>query len=421
MELLKLDIADRVIAVLSIVTTILILLNDIGYIPSIPYYVTAPLLLGSLYYCVRKGSARNRYAMRFLIFIPISLLFANPDPVFRSWQRLAFFLLVFLVASPLFVSEKLTTYRRNCVLVFLRCCSIIGIISFFAYFLGISWMTIDEDSAMFYMERAGYFSGITKQSMMLGPIAGLGALLNYSEFESTKKKVYLLPLFLCVGSCMFAASRSAFIALLLSILFMAYRRYGKVRFIKFAFVCTIVGFLSFPLWKSGMWGLSMKQQAHEDDTEFFDSRAEKYEYRTREFLSSPIYGVGFAAIDTNTGEVYNTETGTIEPGSSWLAVLSMTGIVGFLLFLAVALRAFMILLRMKRTHYSILLASCMLFMFIHWQAEGYIFSAGNPLCFFSWLVLGCGFDQNYRFVDGKIYRLLRPIRIHKKLQLRSSK
>lgn len=389
---------NRYLLELSVVTTVLLLLNDIGKIPTISYYVTAPLLLVSLVYCLRRGFIRNRNCIFFLIVLPISIILGGPDPVFRSWERLAFFVIVYLIASPLYSNKTLATYRKNCFIIFLFCCSIIGIISFFAYFLGISWMTVDEDTALLYgektllyMERAGYFSGITKQSMMLGPIAGLGALLNLIEYLHSKRKIFLLPLFFCIGSCMFAASRSAFIALLISILYMLYREYGLSRFVRLLIACTIVGSLSFPLWKGALLGLSMKQEVHADDTELFDSRSEKYENRANEFISSPIWGIGFAAIDTTSGEAYNTRTGTIEPGTSWLAILSMTGILGFALFVSIIANSYKGILK-RKDPYSCLLLCCLILMMIHWNAEGYIFSAGNPLCFFSWLVIGCGCD-----------------------------
>ncbi len=59
-----------------------------------------------------------------------------------------------------------------------------------------------------------------------------------------------------------------------------------------------------------------------------------------EFESSPLIGVGFDAIDLNLSSAsggYDKDSGMVESGSSWLIILSMTGLIGAILLFPVLL------------------------------------------------------------------------------------
>lgn len=64
------------------------------------------------------------------------------------------------------------------------------------------------------------------------------------------------------------------------------------------------------------------------------SRDDLWDARMTEFKGFPIFGVGFATVKPDYAKTnkVNLETGTIEPGSSWLFLLSSMGITGFLAF-----------------------------------------------------------------------------------------
>ena len=115
------------------------------------------------------------------------------------------------------------------------------------------------------------------------------------------------------------------------------------------------------------------------------SRELKWLFRIEEFIKSPFFGVGFGTIDPNSLETFDRQTGTIEPGSSWLSILSMTGLIGFLAFIAMLFRLYK-----KRTNsklYSYLIAYLSFFL-IHFVFEGYILASGSLMFFCFWLLLG---------------------------------
>ena len=122
---------------------------------------------------------------------------------------------------------------------------------------------------------------------------------------------------------------------------------------------------------------------------------------SNEQVNNIINGVQVAFIIPVTNkDVYNPLTGTIEPGTSWLAVLSMTGIIGFILFLSIFITCFK---QSLSNQYSIQLTGLLAFFAVHLLVEGYVFAASNHVCYMFWLILGCSFDyknhkdDNYEF------------------------
>ena len=80
----------------------------------------------------------------------------------------------------------------------------------------------------------------------------------------------------------------------------------------------------------------------------------------------------------------------IEPGSSYLAVLSMTGGVGTAVFLS-ALGFLLFRFAFSRRPADLdreILSVVGIYLGVHGVAEGWIFGFGHPLCFLFWLWLG---------------------------------
>lgn len=341
---------------------------------------------------LNKKAYVDKLSLAFLLLLPFSIILASPDPIFRSFERLLSFLPLYIIGSPLFRSSSFTKFRITSFNTFLIIFVLLGVGSCFCYFFGINMMTLNREESEITYQTAGYFSGLTKQSMMLGPVGGITALLGGYKYMQCKRKIYLLILIMGYLACIYSASRGAFVASTIALLVLLYRMSVNIAlyFKRLFFILILIG-ISSPIWISSTEMLQEKHNVHKDDTEIFDSRAEKFAYRLEEFISSPIYGVGFSAIDPNIGDKYSRQ-GVIEPGSSWLAILSMTGILGAILFVKMFVRS------LKRSFSCnkrmVLLSSILVLMSIHWIVEGYIFASGNTLCFFSWLILGMCYDKN---------------------------
>ena len=376
------------------IVALLVMHYMIGKIPSIPNVVMGGVFIFTISLVwQQKNIVLDKFYFAFLLYLPFTIISAMPDPVFRSWERLGLFVLLYLVASPVLQSEYIRMLRRKMLFYIIFICVILSIGSFIGYFLGFNFCTINLKEVTDYQGVAGHFSGLTKQSMYLGPISGISAIYFLDKFLFKKKILYLLLLIGCLGSLLFASSRGAFGATLigcLSILFL--HSQSKLLFLKKVFIIGLVLLLSFPFWKFATEALQNKQEIHRNKTEMFDSRTGKVEARFFEFSTHPLLGVGFSAILPNGNDSYNKITGTIEPGSSWLGILSMTGVIGFVLFCIILGRAYRGVLLATDDFYLI---GLLIFYCIHMFIEGYVFAAGNPISFILWLIMGVSYDKKF--------------------------
>lgn len=244
-----------------------------------------------------------------------------------------------------------------------------------------------------YAGNGGHFSGLTNHSMLLGPISAIAGILLFDRYLKSKNRKLLLLLIPCIGSLFFAASRGALIGFVIAIVSMLYYvSKNKKSFLKRILGITILLAVSFPLWQSFTTDISNKQAGRVQEGGTFDSRTTKVEARWDEFVKNPIFGVGFASIDPHGKDYYDRVTGTIEPGTSWLTVLSMLGIIGFLLFVNICKKAF-INVKEKR---DLFLLGVLTFFLIHFLVEGYIFGAGGPLCSIAWLAIANAYDSKIK-------------------------
>jgi O-antigen ligase len=120
-----------------------------------------------------------------------------------------------------------------------------------------------------------------------------------------------------------------------------------------------------------------------------DTRGHLWAARLEEYMSSPVIGVGF-----QQQRIYrkDTDENFLEPGSSYLAVLSMTGTVGLIGFVWLVVSLFSSLFTSTSavpTAYQDLLRGWTAFFAVHLIIEGYIFACGSLLCFLFWLTAGC--------------------------------
>jgi O-antigen ligase len=135
-----------------------------------------------------------------------------------------------------------------------------------------------------------------------------------------------------------------------------------------------------------------KISSAQESGDITSSRTNLWNARLTEFSSSPIVGIGFASVNVDLNEEarFDEETGKVEPGSSWLAILSMTGILGFLFFFIMFVKYFLFIWKKANSNniYLCLLGSLLVFYAIHMLGEGYIISSGSGLFFYFWLLLG---------------------------------
>ena len=374
---------------------IVALLAMVPIIGGLPGWMTSSIYISYMLCVIYYGIYRNRIEivpLFFILYLPISLYLSNPIPIFRSWERLMAFMMLFIVASPLIQSVVARNLRRQTLTWILRFSVIISVICFFCYFLDINLFEDDYRETYYddYEEFIGHFSGITRHSMLLGPISSIATLYLIDEVRKHRRYILLPLIVMTIGTLLFAASRLSIVAAIAGVVLTLLMKYGaRMRIVKYALITCVVATMIYPWTKQYIKPVINK---HENvETGVYDTRTEKIEFRFSEFKKSPIVGIGFASIDPDGQDDYDLVTGTIEPGSSWLAILSMTGIVGMILFIGIIVYSYYTI---KFTD-SYLLPSLLFFFIIHMMAEGYVFSSGNTIGFILWLVIGNCYDSRW--------------------------
>lgn len=352
------------------------------------------MVIAIIYLLYSKSKVDTSFAI-LLFYIPISIALASPNPVFRSWERYVYFVMLIIAVSPILKGEKAAKFRNSVFKGTSLFCVVIAVVCFFCYFLGINYMRRGWDGSLiedYLVNTAGTFSGITSHSMLLGPIAGISVLVCCYWAMVTKRWYYWILAILSMGSVLFAASRSSLISTLIGVValfFFFQPKMGKA--IKRLFIVILLGTISYPMWQSALDGLNEKNKGDIEEGINLDSRKEKWNIRIAEWKDSPIWGIGFVAVSDR--DDYGASSGVIEPGSSWLAVLSMTGLIGFIIFCSIFYRSLKNTLP-RRTPESALLGGCLILVGVHMIGEGHIFSAGSFLCFLVWLIIGCSTDYS---------------------------
>lgn len=389
----QLSRTERGLMLLSFTLAFCELFNILGFAV---FRINNILLVGLMAFVVvvygfSRGVRINGLYISYFVYLLVNVALTNPPAVFQSWLRLGLFIGLLLCVGPVLQNDTMRQFRMQSFKYVLLLGVPLSVISFVCYYLGINfiWSDFSHD-----VNVGGVFSGLFQNSMLLGPVSAVSACYCFWAYFNTKAKWWLLLFVLSIGVCMFSSSRSAVYGAAIgcmSIILLSNRGSGKR--IKQILVIGIIACATFPLWQGALSGISQKNAANESMGEY-GSRTEKFESRIEEFESSPIFGVGFAAINPNGRDAYNPRTGVVEPGSSWLAVLSMTGVIGFMFILTMYVKAFFAAKRCT-SKYGSLFVGLIVYLTFHEMFEGYMMAAGSTLCFISWLIIGVASDLKY--------------------------
>lgn len=348
----------------------------------IPFVIIPIIYLIVLFFGIRFKIIRINFLVTLLILVfSFSILFNSIPNYFRVNQRFLLFVLSIVILSPLITSKflhllrKYTFYFTNILIVFIVVISFLGKIT--GIYDGRDW--------------AGGFSGITSLSMIISPFSSISLLilLPYVMINKGKKRnIFILLCFISFFTLILGASRIAILGAILG-LFTFFRNslsYKKISMFRSIAIIVISLLITFPIWSNFAGDIIKKTEYSNKQGSQIATREILWGYRFKEFKESPFLGIGFS--NSKYGTI-NYETGTIEPGSSWFVIFSMTGIFGGCTFFLIIFKTFMHLKSNKnRDVFKSMLFGLLVFFIIHWIAEGYILSAGSFLFFYSWLLLG---------------------------------
>lgn len=376
---------------------LIVAMNCVGNspMPSIVYEVMVIVsMVVTLFVSVHDRVQLSYSVIAIIIASLLSIIIAQPDSRFRSFQRLAFFSAMLITISPMLMSPKINIQRRILLRYILYFIVLLSVGSFICYFLGINRMqSIDNVYYDDFYSVGGTFGGLVKHSMLLGPLAVISVLfLLNSRAGFLKNKLFRYTLIIAsLGALLMAASRGAIYGGIISIIYVLFMQTkNKIKFIKRIVFLIVVILITYPIWSFLLGGIIYKNESRSDadpNNGLFSTRMHLINHRLDEFKNNPLTGVGFSsAMSFYYPEV--KKSGTVEYGNSWLAILSTIGIMGAIPCLYLFISRFLICLKQVSVDNDFLLVSSTLgFFFIHFLIEGYVMSPGNPLCFIFWLFL----------------------------------
>lgn len=371
---------EKFLALVYSIAAMSIAVGPIHFIPQNVYYGACAICV--LFIFLQGGITSNGAFFALYFTMGVSALFCE-WAVFKSIPRFGLFVMVTIVVSPFIVSDAALRFRAMVFRYMMIMTTVAVTISFFCYFLGINYMTSIKD----FEGRVGIFGGLFIHSMLLGPAAMMSALVFFNAYQTKRDNLSIILFFISAAATILSSSRGAVISLAIPVaysLFMMRNAEGTKK--RIIWLLILVSTAAIPVSDRITAGLRQKQENNENKGSTFSSRQDKWDYRIAEFKSSPVWGVGFAAIDPESGDEY-FKNGSIEPGSSHLAVLSMTGLLGFVPYIYILLFSFRAVRGDKDAPSRF--ARCLFIAFmVHGIVEGYALAGGSFLCLCYWMVIG---------------------------------
>lgn len=393
-----------IVKMLGLLLSFAVMASTIGHVTEysriIVYSKYALIALG-IFVALLKSSRLYYYKPLafFFVYLIINVLICQPPAIFSPYARLLVFYFVLFCISPLFQNRYFHILRNTCFKGICVLAVIIAVGSFFCYFLGINLFDRDDELMAQYLQHGGWFAGLTKQSMLLGIVSGLASVYLFAYIMKDRKKWHFVFFFISVGSLIFSASRAALFSVLFALVVMTYlSSMNKSKALKRIVLLILLGGLSYYVFYDYFGGIRYKYEVRDVDVEggVFESRETKMEHRLTEFVNNPYFGVGFSSVSTRYTSDYSA-TGTLEPGTSWMTILSMTGLVGFVFVFFVFLDSYRFSKNIDNPVRKLSIQGVLAMFVIHMLVEGYFYAAGSSQFFMVWLTLSLAIDNKYKY------------------------
>lgn len=316
------------------------------------------------------------------------LLHPAPEPWLRT-QRFLAFLIGMLCFSPLLTSDSLAKTRLRISAITYYVLSAMVFLSFLVWLA--SFIRFGEDGIWKSGIHNYGFCGIFKVGLVLSPVSAIIAITSAFLLLEGKCKIkpFLNGLILFTGiiMCVAGGSRIASVGLFLSLAsLLIIKRHVLAQMLhsRLAIAMALSGTIL--LIASSPYALSVirhKNMIGESHGSLFYSRERLWHDRIEEFASSPLTGIGYAnefPSERNKGSL--TE---IEPGSSWLALMSYGGLVGLGCFLWFSSSLARMLYRIRDDGRFPICLAILLFLVINAFTEGWLMFAGSIIFPVFWL------------------------------------
>lgn len=334
----------------------------------------------------------NKAVVLFLAAGAISIIGNDIPAFFKPWQRFALFAMMVVGSSPLLRGPEIDKVKRHIYMGGLWAVGVIAVLSFLGYFLGFG-RRLDG--------IVNSYMGVTGHPNFLGFFTMVAMVWIASLFfrcTSMKERYIVIGGWVaCVITLLLCSSRSALACGLVGTMLAVYLRFQKnaTAMVNSILVGVAVVILSLP-YLMPYAEVMMKKNMNFDnmDSVVADTRGSIWELRYQELAESPIIGIGAYSCDTslpNASIFYDSNTGTIELGSSYLGLLAQCGWFGFISFLLIAVpivRKCICYAFRERTPYAQLWLPILFVCAANMLFEGYLMTAGAVQCIIVWMALG---------------------------------
>lgn len=309
------------------------------------------------------------------------------DSPFDSIMRFLAWLMLLVCAGPVLRGSRSKSFRLKLASLLKWMLSTLVVTSFV-------WLVIGLPNL-----GRGAFSGAMNHSMVLGPTCAIAAIFSlYQLLFVPRWRIVVLALFcMAVVLCAASASRIALFGLAVAVALLILGRLNSLLIgLPFLGVLALLSVATENLWLPQVDRFLPEESSTRLTSRQIDisSREGLWSARLEEFRLHPLLGSGFGILIITPAAP--DQAATYEPGSSYLAVLAMTGLVGVVSFVILFSSATHLVLRGKArlaTRDWALGVSLGGFWAIHGLAEGYILAAGSLMCLLFWLSVGRVFDE----------------------------
>ena len=340
-------------------------------------YLLGALCFGGYVLLLNMGGDRLQISsakyILFLLWIFFSALL-NDALTYRVFT-LAFLV---VVSSPILKSRIVFEARERAVTLLSNSFVLIPFIAAYCFIYKIN----------FY--RGGWdplnFAAIFSHPMQLSAFLGCADVVILWWILKTKSKAFKLLMIIVLFSSfflgVFAASRSALIAAIISCVLLCVWLFRLKRSLPIVFILIAGMYFSSEQFFLNTEKIRSKIEAGQDTK--YGSRTELWQNAYAAFRQSPIIGIGHSVSIINN-EKY---VGRIESGSGWLSVLFQTGIIGFALFLSIIFPSIKTIWKCRNEERLQLTIALFVFLLLHSIFEGYLLTFGNPMTWLFWLLQG---------------------------------
>lgn len=355
-------------------------------IPIFIYYATIIGLFLNLFFRPRELKLESKLIFVFIFILFISIIFNVIPSFFKSYERYFSFLLSMLVFSPLFRSNRLIRFREEIFESILVLFVIYTLISFLGLVVGV-----------FPIKGFGGFQGVTVHGMTMSIVASISFLTSLGWFYKYKKMMFILIMIISFMVLILGASRGALLATFLGLICF---QLGTSK-VKLKAISNILIFMSL-IFISVMFApteyldrIMQKFSAISESGKLIGSRELLWESRINEFKTSPIIGIGFGNMIEELNDYGINESGGIESGSSWGMILSMSGLLGFSIFLFFIFNRIKSVLKSQNNIFNGFIFGLLLFFLIHMMFEGYVFASGSVFMILFWLTISMTYQLKF--------------------------